>query len=139
EARWQFKTEPPRHAWSPVNLLGKPAFVLLDRATREVLRIRQHKRIPPCFEIVQSAEIVGEIRRLGVVSYRVQLVGGLTWTFRMPPFTHYFCATSNANTRVWVRVWRSEMTWVLLVPPEADDVRLVASLAFIHRERSVYT
>lgn len=139
EPTWQFKTEPPRHAWSPVNLvLGKPAFVFLDRDAREILRIRRRKRIPPSFEILQNAAVVGEIRRLGVVTYRINLRGGPTWSFRMAPFTQLFFAVSNGRVGAWVQVWRSEMCWVILVRPEVDDLRLVAALAFIHRERCHY-
>lgn len=113
--------------------------MVLDREAGEILRIRRRKRIPPCFEIIRNAEVVGEIWRLGVVTYRIELVAGPIWTFRMPPFRQLFFATSNANTRIWARVVFLEMTWIALVPPEADDPRLVAALAFIHRERCVYT
>lgn len=137
---WQFKTEPPRHAWSPVNLLlGKPAFVLLDREAREIVRIRRRKRIPPCFEIVANAAVVGEIRRLGMFTYRIYLAGGPSWMFRIPPFTHHFCAISDGCAGAWAAVVSSEMNWAVLVRPESDDLRLLAALAFIHRERCVYT
>lgn len=139
EPRWQFKTEPPRHAWSPLNLFGKPVFVLLDRGTREILRIRRRRRVPPSFEIVQNGEVVGTILRRAIVTYRVELVGGPTWSFRMPAFTQNFCAISSGNAGAWVKVVYSEMNWVVLVRPQSDDLRLVAALAFIHRERCAYT
>jgi hypothetical protein len=136
---WLYKTEPARNAWSPRNLLRKPAFVLRDGEAREVLRIRRCKRIPPCFEIAQNGAVVGTIRRLGIVSYRIDLVGGPRWLFRMPIFTHCFYARSTLDTRVWIQVFSSEMNWIALVQSQADDLRLVASLAFIHRERCAYT
>jgi hypothetical protein len=135
---WRYTTEPCRNAWSPVNLFGKPAFVLLDREGQEVVRVRRMKRIPTRFGIIQKGEIVGEIRRRGIVTYRISLKDGPSWVFQMRVFRQHFCAASSANQRAWVRVWCCEEQWLVLVQPEADDLRLIASLAFIHRERCAY-
>lgn len=139
--RWQFGTEPKRSAWSPLNLLRKPDFVVRDQEMREVLRIRRLSRIPSRFEVIQAGELVGTIRLRSLLRnrYTLDFREGSTWTFRMPLFSIQFYGMSTTGSRVWVIVGPGKRQWNLLMDPESDDIRLLACLAFIHREWWCYS
>jgi hypothetical protein len=134
--RWHCRTEPCRANFSPQNLIRKPDFVLLDHEEREVLRICRTTRLPPRFNMIQNGEVVGTIglRSIFQNKYAINLKAGPKWTFRMPLFTVYFHGASSSNSRVWVIVGPSKMEWSLLTEAGTDDLRLLAGLAFIHRE-----
>ena len=57
----------------------------------------------------------------------------------MPLFTVYFHGESSSNSRVWVVVGPSKRQWTLLAEAGSDDERLLAALAFIHREWWCYS
>ena len=139
--RLHYRTEPRRSAYSPSNLFRKPDFLVLDHQNQEVLRISRYTRVPACFNIIQNGEVVGTIglRSLLRNKYSLELKDGPTWTFRMPLFTIQFDGESNANSRVWVRLCPSKRQWNLLTQVGADDLRLLAGLAFIHREWWCYS
>lgn len=138
--RWHYQTEPCRSAYSFLNLFRRPDFVLLDHDEKEVLRIRRRTRFPPRSDILQNGEVVGTIRLRSVLLNRYSLVlkAGPTWTFRMPLFTIRFYGESSANSRVRV-LMGPKVQWMLHLSAGADDVRLVAGLAFIHRQWWCYS
>jgi hypothetical protein len=140
-AGWHCGTEPRRSPFSPLNLLRKPDFVLMDHEERVVLRIRRKSRVPPRFDMIQNGQVVGTIGLRSILrnKYAIALNAGPTWTFRMPLFTICFHGESTAESRVWVAVGPSKRQWNLLAQPGTDDVRLLAGLAFIHREWWCYS
>jgi hypothetical protein len=113
----------------------------MDRESHEVVRIRRQQRIPPRFEMIQSGGVVGTIALRSPLRTRYTLAfsEGPTWFFRMPLFTVLFQGESNSSSRLWVQVAPSEKQWNVLIEPGADDLRLLASLAFIQRERWSYS
>ena len=139
--RWHCRTDPCRSPYSPLNLLRKPDFVLTDPEERVVLRIRRNSRVPPRFNMIQDGEVVGTICLRSILrnKYAIALKAGPTWTFRMPLFTVHFHGESTAESRVWVAVGPSKLQWTLLAQPGTDDLRLLAGLAFIHREWWCYS
>jgi hypothetical protein len=141
DARWHCRTEPCRSAWSALNLLRKPDFVLVDQEERGVLRIRRASRLPPRFSILQNGEVVGTIGLRSFLrnKYSIVLTDGPTWTFRMPLFRIYFHGESSSDSRLWIQVGPGKTQWNLLAQAGADDVRLLAALAFIHREWWCYS
>src|SRR5687768_6716531 len=129
--RWHCRTEPCRSNFSPLSLIRKPDFVLLDHEEREVLRIRRNTRFPPRFNIIHIGEVVGTIGLRSILQnkYAINLKAGPKWIFRMPLFTLHFYGVSSSNARVWVVVGPSKMEWTLLTEAGANDVRLLAGLA----------
>ena len=134
--RWRYETEPKRGSHSPLNIIRKPDFVLLDDTRQEVVRILRKTRLPARFKIVQSGRAIGEIARRSILrnKYSIEYEGGPTWLFRMTLFSVYFPGISSTGNRAWVVVGPSKRQWNLLVEREADSVLLIASLAFLHRE-----
>ena len=134
--RWRYETQPRRSAYSLFNLLRKPDFVLFDTQGQEILRIVRQTRFPPRFKMVARDQVVGKIalRSLLRNKYAIEFDGGPRWLFRMTLFTVYFPGVSSTGTRVWVVVGPSKRQWNVLVEPAADNVYLLAGLAFIHRE-----
>jgi len=141
EPGWHLRTEPPRSPYSLLNLWRKPDFLLVDRDNREILRIKRTRRMPACFDLVDKGNPVGTVQRHGILrnKYALAFKDGATWTFRMPLFTWLFWGESNTGGRIWVRMGPSKVQWTVLMQPEADDVRLLAGLAFIHREWWCYS
>jgi hypothetical protein len=141
EPCWRLRTEPPRSPWSPLNFWRKPDFLLVDSDNREILRIRRTRRMPACFHLVDKGNPVGTVQRRGILrnKYTLAFKDGPTWTFRMPLFTWLFWGESNTGRRIWVRMGPSKIQWTVLMQPEADNVRLLMVLAFIHREWWCYS
>ena len=136
EIVYRCSTEPSRNSFSLFNLLKKPDFVLVDEASRCTLRIRRKRRLPATFDIIDHETVVGVIQRKSVLrnKYLVRFSEGLEWTIRMPLFTIDFYGISSLSTNLWIRVWPGKNQWCLLLNGGEDDRRLLAAIAFIHRE-----
>lgn len=134
--RWRYETDPPRPSHSPLNIIRKPDFVVLDTDNQEVLRIARKIRFPARFNIVQGGRTVGEIARRSVLrnKYSIEYEGGPAWLFKMTLFSVRFPGISCEGSRVWVVVGPSKKQWNVLIERRADSVKLVGSLAFLHRE-----
>ena len=117
-------------------LFFKADFVISNPALREVLRIHRLPGILSRFAIIQDGQTVGRITYRNVVRTHsiLDLAGGLTWNFRQRLFNIYFYGDSNTGQRLWVHVGPSTRRWNMLLPPDTSDVRLLAALAFLHRE-----
>jgi hypothetical protein len=133
---WKYETDPPRPSHSLLNIIRKPDFVLLDPSGKEVLRIVRKMRFPARFSIVQDGREVGRIARRSVLrnKYSIEYEGGSAWLFRMTLFSVRFPGVSKEGNRVWILVGPSKKQWNVLVERQADSVKLVGSLAFLHRE-----
>ena len=133
---WRYATDPKRDPWSPMNLFGKPHFVVTDLSGNEVLRVRRDTRFPLRFEMIEHGETIGRIslRSLFRNRYTLQFGNEPTWTFHMPLLTIYFRAESTCGREVLVRVGPSKKQWNLLAEPGTDTIYLLCGLAFIHRE-----
>ena len=138
---WHCSTEPSRTPYSPLNLLRKPDFVFVEVASRRTVRIRRTRRIPATFGIIDNETNVGVIQRKGVLRnrYLVTISEGLEWTIRMPLFTIDFYGVSNQGSNIWIKVWPHKTQWQLLFAEGDDDRRLLAAIAFIHREWWCYS
>lgn len=138
---WRFETLPRRSAYSPLNLFRKPVFVALDVESHEVLRIRVQPGATRRFDLIQDGLVVGTIQRRGFLrsTYTCSFSGGPVWTVKMPLFTLLFQGKSTNGLTVWIRVGPSKKQWNVLTCLNGDDVRLIAALAFIHREWWCYS
>lgn len=144
EILWRCRTqhpsgEPPRmFVTVPMyGLFRLPDFVVYDTADKELLRVKRNRRLPMAqFVIVENGSPVCTIRQRSILlnRYRLDFAGGPKWTFHMPLFTVSFKGVSDAGARIRVRLW-SHNVWYALIDTSADSPRLVAALAFIHRER----
>ena len=139
--RWRYTTDPKRNPWSPMNLFGKPQFVVTDSGGHESLRVRRATRFPPRFEMIEHGETVGTIVLTSLIRnrYTLQFRDEPTWTFHMPLFTIYFRAESTSGREVLVRIGSSKRQWKLLTEPGTDSIYLLCALAFIHREWWAYS
>ncbi len=139
--RWRYQTSPRRSPYSLFNLIRKPDFVLLNPDGLELLRICQHKRLPPIFQIIERNRVVGTIRLRSILRNKCSLdfEDGLMWDFHMPLFTVCFWGKSNVNSYVWVQVGPGKRQWNLLSGHKDTNIRLLSGLAFIHREWWCYS
>jgi hypothetical protein len=144
EILWRCRTQHPRgdpqstFVTVPMyGLLRLADFVVYDTAEKELLRVKRDRRLPMArFVMVENGSPVCTIRQRSILLNRYQLdfAGGPKWTFHMPLFTVYFKGVSDAGARIRVRLW-SHNVWYALIDTGVDSPRLVAALAFIHRER----
>lgn len=141
EICWCCSTEPSRSSYSLLNLLQKPDFVFVEKVSHRTVRIRRTRRIPATFDIIDNETTVGVIRRKSVLrnQYLVTFSEGLEWTIRMPLFTIDFYGVSNQGSNIWIKVWPHKTQWQLLFAEDDDDRRLLAAIAFIHREWWCYS
>jgi hypothetical protein len=111
-------------------------FTVFDPAEREILRVSRDARVPPRFSLLAGGNAVGTMasRPLMRNRYVVNFAAGETWAFHLKLFTVFFPGESAGGKKLWVRVGPSKKQWSLLIQPGADDPRLVAALAFMHRE-----
>jgi hypothetical protein len=66
--------------------------------------------------------------------YSFDFANGQRWVFRVPLFTVNFSGVSETGEKIRVRL-RSHNIWYVIIDAKADNPKLVAVLAFIHRER----
>jgi hypothetical protein len=148
----QYETRPKRSPHDLRNLLRKPPLVFTDSEGREIGRIIRGGRFPPTFHIIEPdpnptgtsagpTGVVGTIRLITPLrnKYSIQLHPGPLWeslhlTFHMPLFTIYFRGWTTDGRSLWVRLWKSKRSWLLLREPELNHPYLLPALAFIHRE-----
>ena len=137
---WRYETRPLRGARNIANLLRKPDFILSDTEHREIIRISRERRFPARFSIVEKNQTVGHIALSSLLrnSYSVEFSDSPGWLFHLRLFTVWFHGESSAGKHVWIRMGPTKRQWNLLVEPEADNVHLLAALAFIHREWWAY-
>ena len=138
---WRYEPRPLRSVYSPLNLLGKPELVFINREEQEVLKISRNRRLPPSFELLDGDQSVGRIVLQTPLRnrYRVEFQTGTTWLIKMRLFSTYFPGKALTGKRVWIMVGPCKRQWNLLLDPEADHLHLLAALAFIHREWWCYS
>ena len=134
--RWRCETQLKRSAYSPLNLVARPDWVVTDLEGREVLRVRRTGSFPLRFEMIENGASVGTIRRRGLLRnrYTLDFLSGPSWTFYLRLFTVHFGGVSTAGEMAWILVGPPKVQWNLLFQSGTADVRLLAALAFIHRE-----
>jgi hypothetical protein len=86
--------------------------------------------------MVESGSPVCTIQQKSILQnqYVIEFNGGYRWFFQMPMFTVFYKGVSENGAEVRVRMERHD-TWYVQIPSNSDNLRLVAALAFIHRER----
>lgn len=139
--RWRGELRPARWPLALVNVFRKSFYVVSNPDGQELFIIRRVKRFPATFEMVEHERVIGQIQLRSILrnKYVLSFSNGETWTIRMPLFTVYFWAESNADTTIWIVVGPSVMRWNILVEPGIDNAHLVPALTFIQREWCVYS
>lgn len=135
---WRTKTEhldgQPRY---PFGLFQLPDFVVCDTADKELFRVTRQRKWPLTESVLaENGSLVCTIRQRSILlnSYTLDFTNGQEWKFRMPLFTVMFRGSSGTGDAVRVRLWTHNV-WYVAIDSKADNPRLVAALAFIHRER----
>ena len=121
----------------PYGWLRLPDFMVCDTAGRELFRIKRIRRLPPArFVMTENGRPVCTIRQQRVLLNRYALAfdGGEMWTFHLPLFSVFFTGATPNGGQILVRLW-SHNTWQVRISAGNDSPRLLAALAFIHRER----
>ena len=136
ELCWKFGTVPKRSPHSLLNLLNRPIFVVSNPDGEEMLQIRRSNLFIPSFEIIEGGNSVGRIRMASVLrnKFSVDITGLGSWLIHMPLFTIYFGGYTSEGTNLWIAVGPSKRQWNILLEPNMDNFRLLASLSFIHRQ-----
>ena len=133
---WHYAPRSNQLVYSLRNPFNKPDFVVFDNNEWPAVKIRRASFIPSRFQILTDEDVVGQIAMRSPLlnGYRIDVDGHATCVFRMPLFTVYFHGQSNNDMRIWVVVGPSKRQWKVLAESDLDDVRLLASLAFIHHQ-----
>jgi hypothetical protein len=136
---WHFRTNPPRSAWSLLNIWRKPQFIVADTNGRDLIIIRRMARLPPRFELSCDGRGIGLITLRSIFRTRYSIVfrDGPNWSFRMPLFRVSFAGRSSTGQALWVSL-NGERQWSILFSDTRAPLELIAALAFIHRERWCY-
>jgi hypothetical protein len=136
EVLWRVKTQHFNSPHYPYGFFRLPDFIIYDKINNEILRVTRKRGLwDHCLMIEEGVSVCG-IRQRSILlnNYRLDFADQSKWTFHMPLFTVLFKGKSDKGTRIQVRA-RSHNVWYVLIDPQADNYRLVAALAFIHRER----
>lgn len=108
-----------------------------DNSDLELLTIRCERRYPLSrFVMFESGLPVCTIQQRSLLQtkYIIEFTGGIKWTLQLPLFTVFYKVISETGSEVLIRLVRHD-TWYLKVFSQSDNFRLLAALAFIHRER----
>jgi hypothetical protein len=114
-----------------------PDFVFYDTTDQELLIIRCERRYPLTrFVMVGNGLQICTIKQMSILQnkYIIEFNSGYRWTFHIPMFTVYYKGVAETGEEVHIRMQRQD-TWYVQIPSNLDDLRLVAALALIHRER----
>jgi hypothetical protein len=137
EVIWHFKTLHSRPHY-PYGLFRLPDFVVYDKAEKELFRIKLKRRWSlGYFELVQNGSTACTIRQRSFLrnKFTLDFANGQNWVFRMPLFSVKFSGLSDNGGKIRVLVGASHNIWYALIDEKFDESKLVAALAFIHRER----
>lgn len=118
-------------------LIWLPKFLVLNNEGVEMLQFQRVRRlIRSEFEIRDTGNRVGTVvqRNLFCTGYELRLLNGEVWDFRLPLFATGFFGSSAAGGKLlfWLK---SHRQWQLVICSGHDSEQLLASLAFLHRER----
>jgi hypothetical protein len=138
EIVWQVKTQhSDNRPHYPHGFFRLPDFVVYDKTDKELIRVRLERRLPLArFVMFESGVQVCRIRQRSILlnKYGLDFADHSKWMFHMPLFSVIFRGRSETGARIRVRL-RTHNLWYVLIDSDADSLRLVAALAFIHRER----
>ncbi len=141
ELQWRLEIIHKEPAHKLLNIFKKPDLVLFNQNNIEMLRIHRVQRFPAIFEISESEKVIGTISLQSVFQnkYAIKFLTGESWVFRMPLYTTNFWAVSSEDTYVWAQIGSAKRCWLLLVEPGVNNLHLLWSLAFIHRQWWCYS
>ena len=136
---WRFRTQHRNNRmaffYSLFRLL--PDFVFYDTTEQELLTIRCEERYPLTrFVMVEKGSAVCTIQQKSILQnkYIIEFNDGDRWVFHLPLFTVFYKGVSENGEEVQVRM-EHHHTWYVKISSSSDNLRLVAALALIHRER----
>ena len=137
EIIWHFKTLHTRPHY-PYGLFRLPDFVVYDRSEKELFRVKLEKKWARAqFALFENGLSVCTIKQRSLLrnKFTLDFADGQSWVFRMPLFTVRFGGSSNTGEKIRVSGGRTHNIWHVLIDAKVDSPKLVAALAFIHRER----
>jgi hypothetical protein len=114
-----------------------PEFIVNREDNSEELRFQRTRRfLRTIFDIRTTEGSAGQIVQRNPIctGYEITLANGTKWNLSLPLFTIGFFGSSSNGGRLlfWLK---SHRLWQAVVDTEHDSALLIASLAFIHRER----
>lgn len=133
---WRFGNE-PNVARCSYGIWRLPDFVIRGLDGGELLRIRRCRRFPWArFDLLVNGNPIGQIRSCGVLftRYRLSVGDSPDWKFHLPHFTVNFrgiCESGDTLRIERVGHWN----WYVGIQHGAASLPLLATIAFLHRER----
>jgi hypothetical protein len=132
----EFKNRPTVRS-QVYGIIRLPEFVVGNSNNSEEWRIQRSRRLPPqIFEIKTGDQCIGQIIQRGLfcTRYEINLANGIKWNLSLPLFTNGFFGSSSDGGRLlfW---FNNHRLWQAVVDPDHVSIPLIASLAFLHRER----
>ena len=138
EIVWHVKTQHfngrPRY---PYGFFRLSDFVVYDKTDKEFVRVKRERSfLAAQFVMLENGRPVCIITRQSILmnKYKLDFMGQSKWTFKMPLFTVIFRGKSDTGAQIQAHL-RTHNLWYVFIDSDADNPRLVAALAFIHRER----
>ena len=138
EVKWRFSTDKGYKCYLLSYFAFPTLFRFFDSMQRQLLTIRCEHRYPyAVFTILEDEHRIGTIYQKSLLlnTYDIVLERNSTrWRFHMPLYTVYFSGSSDTSEAFYVRM-RYHEQWYVKISPANDSIPLMASIAFIHRER----
>jgi hypothetical protein len=136
EVLWRVKT-PFNSLLSPLGIGPVGDLSFFDKLDKELFKVRtEWKFLQRRYVLSENGSRVCTICPKSILfsKYTLDFVNGENWSFRLPHFTVFFTGLSKTGAKIRVRNWNHK-TWSVLIDPASDSPKLVAALAFIHRQR----
>lgn len=133
---WRFGNEPNVARYS-YGIWRLPDFIIRGLDGGELLRIRRSRRFPWArFHLLVNGNPIGQIRSCGVLftRYRLSVGDSPDWKFHLPHFTVNFRGICESGDTL--RIKRIDhWNWYVGIQHGAASLPLLATIAFLHRER----
>jgi hypothetical protein len=132
----KFANEPTVHS-QVYGFIRLPQFVVYNQSNAQKLQFQRSRRFfPQKFEIRSGEQSIGQITQHYVVGtgYEISFTNQIKWNLSLPLFTNVFFGSSSEGGRLlfW---YNHHRLWEVVVDPAHNSISLIASLAFLHRER----
>ncbi len=134
---WRFKTLHAGKPHYPYGLFRIPDFVVYDLADRELYRFKLVRKLALSkFVMLENGATICTITLRSFLrnKYTLDFADGRKWLFRIPLFGVRISCQSETGDKILAH-YRGHNVWQVQLEPPVDDPRLVAALAFLHRER----
>lgn len=136
QVRWRFRTKRRNGILGYMFLDFSEFLFSIEPENWSICIISSQTLLKKTFFMSDHGASVCEIRRLGLLAktYEIKFNSGAIWHIHIPLFSRFYEGVSNSGARINIQLLRHD-TWHVRIFSDCEDIRLLAALAFIHRDR----